>query len=415
MAFANRPHLPSAKRATFNYKSIGAANYGPHWRNVRQIAATELLSTQRRNASSDVRVGEVRDMARRLFHSWNASAGSMGLTYFEKVSLKGKLFELSLNVMMTMIAGKRFYGDNIEDLEESKRFREAVEELFSLAGTANAEDCLPFLKFLGMAKATKKLNHLADLTKEMIQKLIDEHKKPGAQKKGTMIANMLELQKENPEKYTDTTILIIAASLLQAGTDTSANTGEWAITLLLNSPDVLKKAVAEIDAQVGTKRLVQESDMPNLPYLHCIINEVFRLYPGAPFLIPHESRENVSIGGYDIPQGTILLVNAYQIHRDPSLWDKPTKFIPERFESRNAETKKIIPFGMGRRRCPGEGLVIRQIGLILGTFIQCFDWQKIGDELIDTSEGSSLTLPKAVPLEAMYQPRQVMTDVLSTL
>lgn len=204
-------------------------------------------------------------------------------------------------------------------------------------------------------------------------------------------------------------------SLLQAGTDTSSNTVEWAITLLLNNPDVLKKASAEIDAHVGTERLVQESDMPNLPYLHCILNEVLRLYPGGPLLVPHQSRENVSIGGYEIPQGTMLLVNAYHIHRDPSLWDEPTKFMPERFESGDAEAKKMLPFGMGRRRCPGEGLAIREVGLILGTFIQCFDWQRIGDELIDTTEASGLTLPKALPLEAMYRPRQPIMDLLSTL
>ncbi|XP_078165938.1 cytochrome P450 81Q32-like [Carex rostrata] len=416
MAFANRVNLPSVKQATFDYKHIGEANYGPHWRNVRQIANTELLSAQRLHASSDVRVGEVRDMVRRLLHSWNASVDSKGLSYFEKVDLKVKLFELSLNLLMTMIAGKRFYGDNIEDSEEKKMFGDAVREFFILGGASNAEDFMPILKFLGITKATKKLNHLAELNKEMMQKLINEHRKPGDQKNRTMIANMLELQKKNPEKCDDATIVIIAMSLLQAGIDTIFNTTEWAITLLLNNPDVLKKASAEIDTHVGTKRLVEESDMPNLPYLHCIINEVLRLYPGGPLLVPHQSRENVSIGGYEIPQGTMLLVNAYHIHRDPSLWDEPTKFMPERFESGNAEAKKMmIPFGMGRRRCPGEDLAIREVGLILGTFIQCFDWQRIGDELIDTSEDSGLTLPKAVPLEAMYRPRQIMMDVLSTL
>lgn len=209
MAFADRAHLPSTKHATFDYKHIGAANYGPHWRNVRQIAATEVLSAQRLHASSDVRAGEVRDMARRLFQLWNASVGSNDLSYLQKVDLKAKLFELSLNIMMTMIAGKRFYGDNIEDLEETKRFREGVEEFFSLGGASNVEDFMPILKFLGMATATKKLNHLAELNKEMTQKLIDEHRKEGAHQKKTMIANLLELQKENPEKYNDSTIQII--------------------------------------------------------------------------------------------------------------------------------------------------------------------------------------------------------------
>ena len=187
------------------------------------------------------------------------------------------------------------------------------------------------------------------------------------------------------------------------------------MTLLLNNPDILKKASAEIDAHVGNERLIQESDMPNLPYLHCILNEVLRLYPGGPLLVPHESRENVSVGGYEIPTGTMLLVNAYHIHRDPSIWEEPTKFKPERFESGKADAKQMLPFGMGRRRCPGEGLAIREVGLILGTFIQCFDWRRTGDELVDLSEGSGLTLPKAVSLEAIYRPRQGMMNALSAL
>ncbi|KAJ4749467.1 Cytochrome P450 [Rhynchospora pubera] len=415
-AFADRPHLPSMKHVTFDYRHIGVANYGPHWRNVRQIAAFEVLSAQRLHASSDVRVGEVHDMARRLFQSWNnASMPSKGSDYFEKVDLKTKLFELSLNVMMTMIAGKRFYGKNLEDLEQTKRFREAVEEFFSLSGASNAEDFLPILRMLGMGGAAKKLNHLAELNKEMTQKLIDEHRKAGGEKKKTMITNLLELQKENPEKYKDETIQVIAVSLLQAGTDTSSNSVEWAMTLLLNNPQVLKKAAAEIDAHVGSERLIQESDMPNLPYLHCILNEVLRLYPGGPLLVPHQSRENVSLGGYEIPKGTMLLVNAYQIHRDPSMWDEPTKFKPERFKGKAELAKRMIPFGMGRRRCPGEGLAIREVGLILGTFIQCFDWERIGEKFIDLTEGSGLTLPKAAPLEAMYRPRHAMMKVLSSL
>ncbi|KAJ4805843.1 Cytochrome P450 [Rhynchospora pubera] len=417
IAFADRANLPAVKQISFDYKHIGAANYGPHWRNVRQIAVTEVLSPQRLHASVDNRAGEVTDMVRQLFKSWNASAGSKGSSYFERVELKTRLFELSLNVIMTMIAGKRFCGDNLEDCEETKRFREGVEEFFSMGGTSNTEDFLPILKLFGMAKATKKLNRLAELNKEMTLKLIDEHRREGSQKKNTMIANLLERQMENPEKYNDYIIQILIVSLLQAGTDTISNTAEWAMTLLLNNPDILKKASAEIDAHVGNKRLIQESDMPNLPYLQCIINEVLRLYPGGAILLPHKSRENVSLGGYEIPAGTILLVNTYQIHRDPSLWEEPTKFKPERFESGKLEANKqmMFPFGMGRRRCPGEALAMREIGLILGTLIQCFDWQRIGDELVDMSEGPGLTLPKAVPLEAIYRPRLTMMDVLSAI
>ncbi|KAJ3698775.1 hypothetical protein LUZ61_002480 [Rhynchospora tenuis] len=200
-------------------------------------------------------------------------------------------------------------------------------------------------------------------------------------------------------------------AMLKAGTDTTANTVEWAMSHILNDPEVLVKATYEIDKHVGNERLMEESDMANLPYLNCILNEVLRLYPGGPLLVPHESRKDVIVRGYNIPRGTILLVNVYYIHRDPNVWEEPTKFKPERFEDGKAEGKWMIPFGMGRRRCPGEGLAMREVGLILGTLVQCYDWRRMGNELVDLTEGSGLTIPKAVPLEVMYRPHRLWRSI----
>lgn len=110
----------------------------------------------------------------------------------------------------------------------------------------------------------------------------------------------------------------------------------------------------------------------------------------------------------------MLLVNAYAIHRDPELWAEPTKFEPERFQNATREGL-MLPFGMGRRRCPGEGLANRLVGSVLGTMIQCFDWERVGKELVDMSEGLGLTLPKLFPLEAMYRPREAMRGAMSEL
>ncbi|KAJ1698314.1 hypothetical protein LUZ63_006826 [Rhynchospora breviuscula] len=416
LAFANRTQLPTVKRVTNgNIFGIGGANYGPYWRSVRRIAAVELLSAQCLNGSSDVRAREVQDMARQLFTSWKTSVGSNSSNGLKKVELKTSLFELSLNVLMTMIAGKRFYGDNIEDLEETKRFREVVEESFALSGASNIEDFVPALRFLDLNGVLKKKIHLAKQNKEMIQKLIDDHRRNTNERKKTMISDLLELQRKDPEEYKDEKIRGICQSILLAGTDTSANTVEWAMSLLLNNPEVLKKAAAEIEKNIGNERLIEESDIAKIPYLQCILNEVLRLFPGGPLLVPHESREDVTIRGYNVPRGTMLLVNAYHIQRDPDMWEEPEKFKPERFENGKAEGKWMIPFGMGRRRCPGEGLAMREVGLILGTLIQCFDWQRMGDELVDLTEGSGLTLPKAVPLEALYRPREAMVDILAKL
>uniref|UniRef100_A0A7C8YSR8 Costunolide synthase n=1 Tax=Opuntia streptacantha TaxID=393608 RepID=A0A7C8YSR8_OPUST len=103
---------------------------------------------------------------------------------------------------------------------------------------------------------------------------------------------------------------------------------EWAMSILLNHPQVLEKAKAEIDIQVGQDRLLEDSDLPRLPYLQCIVSETLRMFPVLPLLLPHLSSQDCQIGGFDIPGGTMLLVNAWAIHRDPKLWDEPEVFKP---------------------------------------------------------------------------------------
>ncbi|KAL2531815.1 Cytochrome [Abeliophyllum distichum] len=115
---------------------------------------------------------------------------------------------------------------------------------------------------------------------------------------------------------------------------------------------------------------------------------------------------------YDVPRGTILLVNSWAIHRDPKVWDDPTSFNPERFEGKEVETHKLMPFGMGRRACPGSGLGQRMVGLALGSLIQCFEWERISGEKADFSEGTGLTMPKKKPLEVMCKSREIVHKVL---
>ncbi|CAN1274256.1 Cytochrome P450 81Q32 [Linum perenne] len=136
---------------------------------------------------------------------------------------------------------------------------------------------------------------------------------------------------------------------------------EWAMSLLLNHPHILTKARVELDDVVGNNRLVDESDYPKLPYLQSIISETLRLYPVAP------------LGGYDIPKGTMLMANTWAIHRDPNVWDDPTTFRPERHLGVTDDACKLIPFGMGRRACPGARLANRVVSLALGALIQCFE------------------------------------------
>jgi len=198
------------------------------------------------------------------------------------------------------------------------------------------------------------------------------------------------------------------------------------MALLLNHPDVLKKAQEEIDAHVvagGTSRrrgLLDKNDLPHLPYLHCIISETLRLYPALPMLLPHEASADCEVRGYDVPAGTMVLVNAYAIHRDPAVWgQKPEEFRPERFIERGEEAEGnkqlMIPFGMGRRKCPGENLAMRTMGLVLGALLQCFDWTRVGDGELDLTPADGQIMFKAVPLEALCKPRPNMSALLQKI
>lgn len=203
--------------------------------------------------------------------------------------------------------------------------------------------------------------------------------------------------------------------MLTAGTDTSVSTMEWGLSLLLNNPKALTRAQKEIDNTIGQSRLLDDSDLPNLPYLHGIINETLRMYPAAPVLVPHESSAPCTVGGYHVPKGTMLLYNLWAVQNDPKLWDGPREFKPERFVDLEGQRDgfMLMPFGYGRRGCPGENLAMHVVGLALGSLIQCFDWENVGEGLVDMNEGPGLTMPKANPLMAKCRPRFAMQKLLS--
>lgn len=341
------------------------------------------------------------------------------------VDLRTSFFELTLNMMMRMIAGKRYYGENVEDVKEAKRFREFHAETFKLSGSAPIGDFIPWVKSWDLEKRMIECQKKRD---EFMQDLIEERRRKmkadnsDGEKKKAMIDVLLSLQESEPEYYSDEIIKGLMLVLLMAGTDTTINTMEWALSLLLNHLEELKRAQMEIDNHVPEGCLLQESDLPHLPYLRCIINEAMRMCPAVPVLVPHESSAECTVGGFRIPAGTTLMVNVWAIQRDPKIWEDPEKFKPERFrgisETAGAGVKDgffLMPFGYGRRSCPGDGLAMRVIGLTLGSLIQCFEWSRVDDEMVDMSEGVCFTLQKAKPLQAKCRTRAAMADLPSRM
>ncbi|XP_030454574.1 isoflavone 3'-hydroxylase-like [Syzygium oleosum] len=416
IVLANRPCMLAGKIMAYGNTTIGTAPYGPHWRNLRRLTALELLSPHRLAGSLAVRREEVGLLVRSL-HEAAASARGGG---FARVEMRSRLQELSFNIIMRMVSGKRYFGSAIDagDAEVAGRFREVIKEMFELSGT-DPGDFLPALrKVVDFKGRERRMVEAAKRSDAILQGLIDEVRSRRRRSDGgreveskTMIDTMLS------EGYSDDIIKGHIMTMLSAGTDTSAATIEWAMSLLLNHPDIMKKARAELDDVVGRDRLAGEVDIHKLPCLQNIINEALRLFPPGPLLVPHESTEDCTVGGFDVPRGTMILVNAWAIQRDPKVWDDPTSFKPERCEGLEGDhSYRLLPFGMGRRSCAGAGLANIVVSSALAALIQCFEWERVGEEPVDLSEGTGLTMPKREPLEAMCKARECMNaNVLAQL
>ncbi|XP_015060921.1 isoflavone 2'-hydroxylase-like [Solanum pennellii] len=419
LVFANRPRLLAGKHLGYNYTTLLWASYGQHWCNLRRIATHEVLSTQRIQMFADIRRNEVHTLLQRLVRG--KSCGGDPNT--NVVDMKAAFFEMTLNNLRMMIAGKQYDGDSDEKLEASRRFKEIVTESFQVSGATNIGDFVPLLKWIGVNKLEDKVKLLQEKRDKFMQELIEEHKnrRKGSsveQSNNTMIDVLVSLQDSEPDYCTDEVIKGMGMVMFTAGTDTTAITMEWALSLLLNNPEALKKAQNEIDTHIGdSSRLLDDSDLAQLPYLHGIINETLRMYPAAPLLVPHESSDECVVGGFHVPRGTMLLVNLWAIQNDPKLWDKPNEFKPERFIDFKGQRDgfRLMPFGYGRRGCPGENLAMHVAGLALGSLIQCFEWERVSEELVDMTEGPGLTMPKAIPLLAKCRPRQNIDNLIAHL
>ncbi|CAL5324553.1 unnamed protein product [Camellia sinensis] len=237
VVLANRPRFAFGKYLGYNYTTVVAASFGDHWCNLRRVMAVEIFSTSRLNAFLSIRQDE-------------------------SMELKSKFYELTFNIVMRMIAGKRYCGDDLSNYEEAKEFRELVIEAFEYGDASNPGDFLP----KGDA---------------FLQDLINEHRRDKS--KNTMIDNLLSLQESHLDYYTDEIIsgLILQSSstelavMILGGTNMSAMTMEWALSLLVNHPEMFKKARVEVDTHVGQGRMIDEPDLSKLHYLQAIISETF--------------------------------------------------------------------------------------------------------------------------------------------
>ncbi|XVE48621.1 hypothetical protein DITRI_Ditri01bG0016200 [Diplodiscus trichospermus] len=383
-----------------------------HWRDMRKLAMVELLSSRRLELLKHVRDTEINCFIQELYE---LSVKNRGLAVVE---MKERIGDLATNIIVRMVAGKRYCGTQGSCDDESRRCRKAICDFFYLAGLFLVSDAVPFLGWVDVMMGRKsKIKRTAKELDFVFGSWVSEHRErrlhESIKKDQDFIDVMLSIMDDNnvPTQEADTTIKATCLVFLSRVAMINVITLTWALSLLLNNRHVLRKAQDELDIHVGRDRQVEESDITNLVYLQAIIKETLRLYPAGPLSVPREAMGDCTVAGFHIPAGTRLLVNLWKLQRDPSIWHKPNDFMPERFLSDHVNLDvrgqkfELIPFGAGRRICPGITFALQFQHLALARLLHGFEWGTVSDKAVDMSESPGMTIPKATPLEVTLTPR----------
>ncbi|RZC49900.1 hypothetical protein C5167_018333 [Papaver somniferum] len=287
-----------------------------------------------------------------------------------------------------------------------------LEEIGLAITKPNVADFLPWFRNLdpqNLASRTKKAIHacvniIDGFVKERRSKGVFGNKNEG-QDYWDLLMDFEGNGKDEPRKLSDGQINWIISEMFITGIDTLTTSVEWIMTEVIRKPEVMRKAKDEISQVVGNNKKIEESDIESLPYLGAVIKEALRLHPPAPFLIPRTTIEDTEFMVYIIPKDTAVLVNVWGIGRDPALWDDPFSFNLERFLGNTTDYRGkhfgLLPFGAGRRICPGISMSHQILHIVVGSLLQSFDWTLeygVTPESIDLNEKLETTLQKSTPL-----------------
>ncbi|XP_014520684.1 cytochrome P450 CYP736A12 [Vigna radiata var. radiata] len=399
LVFASRPPHEAARYISWEQRNLSFGEYGSYWRNMRKMCTLELLSQTKINSFRSMREEELDLLIKDLREAAKDGAA---------VNLSAKVSTLSANMACRMVLGKKYMD---KDLDE-KGFKAVMQEGMHLSATPNMGDYIPYIGALDLQGLKKRMKVVGKIFDDFFEKIIDEHmqSQKGEDKTKDFVDVMLGFvgTEESEYRIERPNIKAILLDMLAGSMDTSATAIEWTLSELLKNPRVMKKVQMELESMVGMERKVKESDLEKLEYLDMVVKESLRLHPVAPLLIPHQSIEDCMVGDYFIPKKSRVIVNAWAIMRDPSAWDEPEKFWPERFEGRNIDVRgrefELIPFGSGRRGCPGIQLGLTVIRHTVAQVVHCFDWKLPNNMLpseLDMADEFGLTMPRANPLRAV--------------
>ncbi|XP_076893698.1 cytochrome P450 98A2-like [Bidens hawaiensis] len=402
---ADRHRSRSANSFSRGGQDLIWADYGPHYVKVRKVCNLELFSPKKLEALRPIREDEVTAMVESIFKDSNENRG-------KALVMRGYLGSVAFNNITRLTFGKRFVNPEGEMDEQGKEFKGIVSNGIKIGAKVFLAENIPWLSWFFAGENDILLKH--EQRRDRLTKAIMAEHDLARKKTGGAQEHFIDALHSLQQKYdlSDDTIIGLLWDMITAGMDTTSISAEWAMAELVKNPRVQKKAQEELDRVVGTDRIMSESDISKLPYLQSIAKEALRLHPPTPLMLPHKANSNVKLGRYDVPKGGIVHVNVWAIARDPAIWKNPDEFWPERFFEEDVDVKghdfRLLPFGAGRRVCPGAQLAINLVTSMLGHLLHHFEWTPLAGvkpEEVDLTENPGMVTYMRTPLQAVATPR----------
>ncbi|XP_066371482.1 zealexin A1 synthase-like [Miscanthus floridulus] len=376
-SFASRPLSATVRVLTNNGRDIIFAPYGEHWRQLRKLAITELLSARRVLSFRAIREEEVAAMLR---------ACAAAAAESSPVEMRARLSALVADATVRAVMGDRCRDRDV--------FLRELDRSIGLSAGFNPADLWPSSRLVGqLSGAVRRAEECRDTVFGILDGIIKEHLQrmdnagAGAGEAEDLLDVLLKIYKDGSLQIPlDMDVLkAVIFDIFGAGSETSATTLEWAIAELIRNPKAMQRATAEVREAFDARGAVAEHALGELRYLHLVIRETFRLHTPLPLLLPRQSQEPCRVLGYDVPAGTTVLVNVWALGRDGRYWSgDPEEFRPERFEAEASAVEfkgadfELLPFGAGRRMCPGMSFGLANVELALASLLFHFDWEAPG-------------------------------------
>ncbi|XP_050224550.1 cytochrome P450 736A117-like [Mercurialis annua] len=406
LIFSSRPKFNPIEKLLYNSKDVAGAPYGEYWRQMRSVCVVHLLSNKSVQSYKSVREEEVSLLIAKI-KEFSSESLAVNLS---------QMFCYVTNDIISRIAFKRKYSK-----EDGEKFEKLLGEFMRLLGCFSVGDFIPWLRWVNWINGfDAALDRTAKEMDAFINGILEEHVSSlgSTQEKeqgNDFVDVLLHLQKDHNlagnSLQTDS-IKALILDMFAGGSDTSSTVLEWAMTELIRNPRVMKNLQNEVNKITNQKStIITEADLEKFHYLKLVIKETLRLHTPFPLLAPRETTQDVTVMGYHISAGTMVLTNAWAIARDPQTWKKPEEFLPERFENNGIDFKghdfEFIPFGAGRRGCPGVSFAMPVVELVLANIVKSFEWELpdgVKGEDLDIAETFGITTRRKNPLLAFAVP-----------